>query len=120
MEKFYIFQALQKGTFCYWNNFLEMTEQSTKETKPTIPGAGASILWGLAGLILFPLPLIGVVCGVVAITKAQTAKTYLKGREEEYLGEATAKLGYRLGITAVIFAHLGYLAVAAYLRMGMQ
>ena len=90
------------------------------ETKPNIPGAGSSVLWGFIGLVLFPVPLVGVVCGVVAITKAQTALTLLKGREEEYLGEPAAKLGYRLGITAVVFAHLGYLAVAAYIRMGMQ
>ena len=90
------------------------------ETKLNIPGAGSSVLWGLAGLVLFAIPLIGVVCGIVAITKAQTALTLLKGREEEYLGEPAAKLGYRLGITGVVFAHLCYLAIAAYIRMGIQ
>jgi len=90
------------------------------QTKPSIPGAGASVLWGFIGFLLFWMPLAGVVCGIMAITKAQTAFTLLKGREEEYMGEAAAKLGYRLGITAVVFAHLGYLAVAAYLRMGVQ
>lgn len=90
------------------------------QTKPNIPGAGASVLWGFIGFLLFWFPLVGVVCGIVAITKAQTAFTLLKGREEEYSGEAAAKLGYRLGITAVVFAHLGYLAVAAYLRIGIQ
>lgn len=93
--------------------------ENDSESKPNIPGAGASILWGLAGLVLFPVPFVGVVCGVVAITKAQTAKTLIRGREEEYSGGMTARLGYRLGITAVVFAHLSYLAVAAYMRMGM-
>jgi hypothetical protein len=44
----------------------------------------------------------------------------LQGREEEYLGEATARLGFRLGITAVVFAHLCYLLVAVWLRIGMS
>ena len=88
------------------------------ERKPNIPGAGASILWGLAGLVLFPVPFVGVVCGVVASSKAQTAMTLIRGREEEYSGELTAKLGYRLGVTAVVFAHLSYLVVAVLLRTG--
>lgn len=88
--------------------------------KPSVPGAGSSVLWGLVGLGLFAVPLVGVACGIVAIVKAQKARTLLQGREEEYLGEATARLGFRLGITAVVFAHLCYLVVAVWLRMGMS
>ena len=87
--------------------------------KPSIPGAGSSVLWGLAGLLLFPVPLVGVTCGIVAIAKAQKAKVLLQGRKDEYLGEATARLGFRLGVTAEVFAHLCYLVVAVYMRQGM-
>ena len=92
---------------------------SADSSKPSIPGAGSSILWGLAGLIFFAVPLLGVACGIVAIIKSQTAKVLLKGREDEFLGGNTAKLGFRLGITAVVFSHLCYLVVAVYMRQGM-
>jgi hypothetical protein len=92
---------------------------SADSSKPSIPGAGSSILWGLAGLIFFAVPLLGVACGIVAIIKSQTAKVLLKGREDEFLGGNTARLGFRLGITAVVFAHLCYLVVAVYMRQGM-
>ncbi|MBT6959184.1 MAG: hypothetical protein HN996_12230, partial [Opitutae bacterium] len=70
---------------------------SADSSKPSIPGAGSSILWGLAGLIFFAVPLLGVACGIVAIIKSQTAKVLLKGREDEFLGGNTARLGFRLG-----------------------
>ena len=92
---------------------------SSKKPRPAIPGAGSSILWGLAGLVFFAVPLVGVACGIVAIIKAQTAKVLLQGRENEFLGGNTARLGFRLGITAVVFAHLCYLVVAVYMRQGM-
>ena len=90
-----------------------------EDARPSIPGAGSSVLWGMVGLVLFAVPVVGVACGIVAIVKAQKARTLLEGREDEYLGEATARLGFRLGVTAVVFAHLCYLVVAAWLRMGM-
>ena len=92
---------------------------SKEDSKPSIPGAGSSVLWGLVGLVLFAVPLVGVACGIVAIVKAQKARALLQDCQEEYLGEATARLGFRLGVTAVIFAHLCYLVVAAWLRLGM-
>ena len=90
------------------------------EPKPSIPGAGSSVLWGLVGLVLFVVPLVGVACGIMAIVKAQKARTLLIGHEDEYLGEVTAKLGFRLGVTAVVFAHLCYLVVAVCIRQGMM
>ncbi|MEK9983729.1 MAG: hypothetical protein VW879_03215, partial [Opitutae bacterium] len=72
---------------------------SKEDSKPSIPGAGSSVLWGLVGLVLFAVPLVGVACGIVAIVKAQKARALLQDCQEEYLGEATARLGFRLGVT---------------------
>ena len=86
---------------------------SKEDSKPSIPGAGSSVLWGLVGLV-FRCSLEW--CGL-------WYRGHCKGSEgsgfafqdcqEEYLGEATARLGFRLEVTAVIFAHLCYLVVAA-------
>lgn len=62
----------------------------------TAPGAVASLVWGLVGLVLF-----GMILGIIAITKAQAARKLIAS-SPRYTGGGLAIAGMVLGIVDIV------------------
>lgn len=78
------------------------------QTKVTAPGATASVVCGVCGLILF-----GLILGGVAISKAAAAKKLIEDHPDQYDGGGLASVGMVLGVLDIIGAVVALFVILA-------
>ena len=86
----------------------------TTDTRANSGKATAAMILGILGLVLFIIPIAGVILGGVATALALTAKSDIKRRQMGGIGKANA--GLVLGIIAVVLS-LGIWIVAVAANM---
>jgi MFS family permease len=87
--------------------------------KTTTPGAGASFVCGILSIVLFWLPLAGLILGIVGIVKSNKARRIAASSPESYAGGGLAIAGLVCGIIGTVVSALWNLWILIVLIMAI-
>jgi hypothetical protein len=85
--------------------------------KPHAPGAIASLICGILGLMLCGMPLVGLGLGIAAIIAARRARRALATHPDLYLQSGVSAAGMICGIIGTVFSALSTLWLAVVLAV---